>query len=97
MANKVTRTAPRMIYLQVSDDPDDVRETFPAPSEDMTWCADSVLACEVTYLRADLADKTEAGRLAEICRDVHDRILRGDSDRELMEKLAAAWDMPPNA
>ncbi|MDE1828239.1 MAG: hypothetical protein KGH65_03715 [Candidatus Micrarchaeota archaeon] len=53
--NKVTRTAPKRIYLQVSDDSDDCNEPFPIPSEDMTWCEDSVLHCEVEYIRVDLA------------------------------------------
>ena len=33
----------------------------------------------------------EIMRLTEICRDVHDRILRGDDDMSLMDKLEKAW------
>lgn len=33
----------------------------------------------------------EVRRLHEICRDAHDRILRGDADNLLMEKLEQAW------
>jgi hypothetical protein len=39
----------------------------------------------------------EVDRLLGICTAAHDRILRGDSDRELMDLLATAWDVPPNA
>jgi hypothetical protein len=53
--NKVTKTAPKKIFLQVSDDADDCGLEFPVPTADLTWCEDSVLACEVEYIRADLA------------------------------------------
>lgn len=55
MPNKVTKTAPERIWVQVSDDTHDCRKPFPEPNEDMTWCVDSVMACEVEYVRADLA------------------------------------------
>jgi hypothetical protein len=55
MPNRVTKTAPERIWVQVSDDAQDCREPFPEPNEGMTWCGDSVLACEVEYVRADLA------------------------------------------
>ena len=54
MTNKVTKTAPTRIWLQVSDDARDARKPFPEPHSDLTWCRDSVLACEVEYVRADL-------------------------------------------
>jgi hypothetical protein len=57
VTNRVTKTAPEVIYLQVSDDSFDCDEEFPEPTEDMTWCQDSVIACEVKYIRADLQDK----------------------------------------
>lgn len=69
MPNKVTKTAPEKIWIQVSDEASDCREQFPQPSEDMTWCWDSVLACEVEYVRADLAAaaiKSVAGRQYKI-------------------------------
>lgn len=47
-------TAPREIWLQISDDAGDSAEEFPKGTE-ITWCKDSVLACEVRYVRADLA------------------------------------------
>lgn len=55
MTNNVTATAPECIWLQVSDDVSDLDEAFPSPTESMTWCADSICACEVAYVRADLA------------------------------------------
>jgi hypothetical protein len=50
-------TAPRKIYLQISDDPDHSSEPFPENwrDGDITWCAESVQACEVAYVRADIA------------------------------------------
>jgi hypothetical protein len=55
--NKLTKTAPERIYLQVSDDPDHYNTEF--VDDDVTWCRDSVMACEVEYVRADLAAKKE--------------------------------------
>ncbi len=56
--NKVTSTAPKKIYLQISDDASDYGETFPYPVNDnITWCQDSVMECEVAYVRADLIAK----------------------------------------
>ena len=49
-------TAPREIWLQVSDEHQDNAEPFPKDAEGVTWCQDSVLACEVRYVRADLAE-----------------------------------------
>lgn len=57
--NKVTLTAPKHIYLQVSDEREDCDEEFPTPTMEMTWCSDSVMACEVKYVRADLSSPTE--------------------------------------
>lgn len=59
-------TAPREIWLQVSDEHRDNAEPFPDNTEGVTWCQDSVLACEVRYVRADLAEthqKNGDGRL----------------------------------
>jgi hypothetical protein len=61
----VTTTAPETIWLQVSDDELDCAEPFPSDDpEGVTWCATSVLSCEVKYVRAD----TLAPLLAEIRR-----------------------------
>lgn len=53
----VTATAPERIWLQVSDDSIDREVEFPWQHEDVTWCQDSTLACEVEYIRADLAQQ----------------------------------------
>lgn len=50
----VVRTAPKRIWLQISDDQDHAAEPFPYGSE-ITWCEDSVVDVEVEYVRADLA------------------------------------------
>ncbi|HHO2159658.1 TPA: hypothetical protein ACRTNB_001862 [Aeromonas hydrophila] len=56
---EVTRTAPKRIWLQVSDDFGDHNEPFPTRDElgnrEVTWCADSVGGTQIEYLRADLA------------------------------------------
>jgi len=52
----VVTTAPEKIYLQVADDTFYRDETFPSDyGDNITWCADSVVDCEVEYIRADLA------------------------------------------
>ena len=65
--NRVTLTAPKRIWLQVSDEKSDRNLPFPPPGGDITWCAESVEVCEVEYVRADLArakrrKSTAAGR-----------------------------------
>ena len=56
MTNRVILTAPKKIWLQVSEDKNDRREPFPPiPDGELTWCHESVCACEVAYVRADLA------------------------------------------
>lgn len=49
------RTAPERIWLQVGDQSSDGDYPFPEHHDEVTWCADSVVACEVPYVRADLA------------------------------------------
>lgn len=49
------RTAPDRIWLQVGDQSHYHSEPFPEHHDEVTWCADSVVACEVPYVRADLA------------------------------------------
>ena len=58
--NRVTLTAPKRIWLQVSEDKNDRKESFPPiPDGDITWAAERVLSCEVEYVRADLARATK--------------------------------------
>lgn len=53
----VVQTAPRHIYLQVSDDSYSATEAFPDEALDqITWCAESVVETEVKYIRADLVE-----------------------------------------
>lgn len=53
---KVVSTAPKRIWLQVSDEDAHFNEPFPeAANGDVSWCVDSVMACEVEYIRADLS------------------------------------------
>lgn len=51
------RTAPERIWLQVGDQGHYHSEPFPSNTSEVTWCADSVVACEVPYVRADLVGK----------------------------------------
>ena len=50
--NKVTETAPKRIWIQISDEVEHCDEPFPEPNDDLTWCQNSVLDCEVEYVRA---------------------------------------------
>jgi len=54
MKNILTETAPKVIYLQVSDEVEDYDQEFPYVQEYITWCSESVLNCEVKYIRVDL-------------------------------------------
>lgn len=55
---ELVRTSPEQIYLQISDDESDHEEAFPADhGDEITWCADSVLDCEVKYIRSDLVTR----------------------------------------
>lgn len=49
------RTAPERIWLQVGDQAHYHGEPFPSDTSEVSWCADSVAACEVPYVRADMA------------------------------------------
>ncbi len=53
----VVKTAPARIWLQVSDDREHNDKPFPASThgDEVTWCQDKVLDCEVEYIRADVA------------------------------------------
>lgn len=53
------RTAPERIWLQVGDQSHYHSEPFPEHHDEVTWCSDSVVACEVPYVRADLAGDSE--------------------------------------
>lgn len=50
--NNVTATAPKEIYLCISDDPDDAETEF--NYFDVDWCEDEPLDVCVKYIRADL-------------------------------------------
>jgi hypothetical protein len=63
--NKLTETAPERIWLQISDDEDDLNYPYPSHHEDVTWCQDSVVAAEVAYARADLHEAAQK-RIAEL-------------------------------
>jgi hypothetical protein len=63
---KHIETAPERIYLQISDTDVDAAFPFPENTDDVTWCADSVVAVEVKYIRADLAEKQRDALLAAL-------------------------------
>jgi len=56
MGNILTETAPKVIYLQVSDEVEDHDQEFPYVQDCVTWYSESVLNCEVKYIRADLVE-----------------------------------------
>lgn len=53
------RTAPERIWLQVGDQSHYHSEPFPSDTSEVSWCADSVIACEVPYVRADLVGHSQ--------------------------------------
>ena len=75
---EVVRTAPERIFLQVGDDSyyDDM--PFPASADGVSWWKESVLDCEVEYVRADLFAASEAER-QRLQADVE--TLRPDAER----------------
>jgi hypothetical protein len=63
-------------------------------------CSDSVALTDWSWQQAELAAaelrrlhpfEAECERLKAICVAVHDRLLRGDDDRELLAMLEEAW------
>ena len=44
--------------------------------------------------RLYVAATAEIARLVDLCTSVHDRMLRGDSDVELLSRLAEGWQGP---
>ncbi|HHQ4796483.1 phage N-6-adenine-methyltransferase [Aeromonas veronii] len=55
---KTILTAPERIWLQVGDQSHYHSEPFPTDTSEVSWCADSVMACEVPYVREDRAFAT---------------------------------------
>lgn len=55
--------------------------------------AHNVTGCSIkTHLNTKAADEIE--RLQQIIVSVENRLLRGDSDKELIDILSTAWNMP---
>lgn len=89
----LTKTAPERIWLQVSEDEDHHCEPFPRHphGDEVTWCQDSVLACEVEYVRADLYE--ERGAQLDVYRSkVVSLILERDAERQRAGGLRAERD-----
>ena len=63
---KHIETAPERIWLQISENDVDAAFPFPKNAGDVTWCADSVVAVEVKYVRADLAEQQRDKLLAAL-------------------------------
>ncbi|MGS3128093.1 hypothetical protein ACB295_02460 [Aeromonas caviae] len=90
------RTAPERIWLQVGDQEHYHSEQFPSDTSEVSWCADSVMTCEVPYVRADLA-----GKLSDHQEQHPDDAAVDRFATAMKEKLAAArekgrggWDDP---
>jgi hypothetical protein len=49
---------------------------------------------QASYEREREIDEAEIERLSGICVAAHDRLLRGDDDRDLLALLATAWERP---
>ena len=69
------RTAPERIWLQVGDQEHYHSEPFPRDTSEVSWCADSVVGCEVPYVRADLAGQ----------------VLPLQSDQSLLDWAVTSW------
>ena len=64
---ELIKTAPARIYLQVSEDVESFNLPFPdSCGDEITWCADSVLDCEVEYVRADVSQASQSARMKEL-------------------------------
>ncbi|MGN5136598.1 phage N-6-adenine-methyltransferase [Aeromonas veronii] len=62
---KTIITAPDRIWLQVGDQSHYHSEQFPTDTSEVSWCADSVMACEVPYVREDLAFAASSQTIAK--------------------------------
>lgn len=60
----------------------------------MQGVGDYQLAALMDGVGPQAADEIE--RLLAICTTVHDRLLRGDDDKELLGALEQAWKQTPN-
>lgn len=59
---------------------------------------DGLMMAEIKRLRDQVqAQDAEIQRLQRICVAMHDRLLRGDNDRDLLALVADAWKLRPNA
>lgn len=65
MKYEIQRTAPKRIWLVMSDDPSSETDAFPKNyGEEITWCDEQVTQFDVPYVRADtaaLAEKDSGG------------------------------------
>jgi hypothetical protein len=78
------KTWPEKIYLQVHDDDEEIPPYTDEYTEGVTWCEDSIMQCEIPYIRADLVTNEnlhEQLRIARAtlkelieCKDLKDRI-----------------------
>jgi hypothetical protein len=89
MTNVVTKTAPRIIFLCISDDEVDNDAPYPGGFDDITWSTDQPVDCTVKYVRADLYDALKAllerapeviveGRIGDAFIAQIDALLKGD-------------------
>ena len=66
--SKNIKTWPEQIYLQVNDEDHELPLYDEMYNDGITWCADSIVKCEVLYVRADLVAKKDA-EIAELRKD----------------------------
>lgn len=64
--SQITKRAPKVIYLQVCDETDEMDWESEKDFEGTTWCKDAVFSDDVKYIRADLVitmkEKPEVNR-----------------------------------
>ena len=95
----LTDTAPKRIWLCVSDDEDDYDLPYPelyAEDAEITWSTDQPVAVTVEYVRADVSEfelftvAAERDALAELLREVRDWRSPDDPPYTLHRRIDAA-------
>lgn len=78
-------TAPERIWLQVGDQSHYHSEPFPSDTSEVSWCADSVMACEVPYVRVDLVGKVSERRITKPARVWGARFMPGIPEQAVID------------
>lgn len=90
---KAIKTAPETIWLQISDDTDHFEEAFPY-EEEITWCQDTVMNCEIEYRRSDIATSniSEAKALRALIEGLEEDKVLGSNASENLRGMAGGYN-----